>query len=1210
MEDLLREKEAATFAGLEGNTRRVTGKNGVSILYQWDSDGLPVGSFEVRQSGLWTIERPCGYQVSPPSSESGEAWVPCGESVNAQDAYSADGGGTLFWAFSPAVSSQDGPRGRYFTLEFFLKFGGASLADRVICTAKCERISGASQFFYAWVNKDASGVWQRIRVPIRLDGDLPSPYEGALKISLSLAASNASGSPASLSFCYTHPRLLETDQPDLRIETASALLADSASIIRGLSPLAVAYPSGPAGSGSDLLPEDVVRAVLRPLKNQDGTFDLIVSGGRRRISRVLGLYAQPPGVGVANLLQLTEESPRVSWVTMSAVPSEGFRLEESYRIRQSEGRSFGVVTSKKVRLDSAGLPTGDPELFRTAVLDEYGRAIEEGDGDGRTKFFEHSASGNQTRMWLRGQGGTTFDALSSSFDPASNCLTNEVGGIISERYYSDRFLSRLEQGDLWTDYDRDAQGRAVGFSFSEAGSTSESNSAAYYHGSLFTLSGCGYDHCLLLSSDRSGSSYSFQSDIKWVSSLSGSLSEDYYYRNNDISPSDVISTTKEAATGRPKKQFYNNVEKACFAYRDAPLHLVDDGPIQVRDLYSGKTIQYEYDAYRSRKTMVDGDFTASGSLSAGKAAYSFACLSSYLSVQISRTLAYGALSEEKVEIYTPQGDHMVHKTEYDRDSLGRPWSAVLNNTHSRSVFYHEDGRISTVSYSHSNGGSISESYDYDDSGRLEEMTKGGAVTSFDFDWANRLYRESVQAGSSASSKTYSYEEGRLSRVKDETGSYVSYDYDEEGYLESMSRYSSSDDLLSRESYTYDRYGNLTAKMVDNSPTASFAYTRGRLLDSAVLTGFPIPLQFKYDFAGKRTHKGSTEYFYDDDRLVMEHCAGHWKVFFYDDLGVYGILIDRKFYYLIRNALGDVVGIADESHGIIGKYDYDAWGDLRSLWYATGQEEVVMGNPIRYRGYYFDAETGLYWLGSRYYDPKMRRFLTPDSPDCLDPESASGLDPYAYCCNNPVTYADPSGHFPVALGLLLLGFGIGAGIGAGASVITQGLTKGWGNINGWQVLFDAAIGGLSGAVSFSGFGTFASSLTLAGLGFAGSVGGDLITNNGDWSKVNWAKAGTMAGINLLLGFAAGPGVLNKRRIGEALAKVSVSYRAVLTAAKHGLESASRNTWNLYGGRLMTDIALAVPAIISGRMFNATSVMASTAVAMTLFNWGADSYFDWW
>ena len=91
-----------------------------------------------------------------------------------------------------------------------------------------------------------------------------------------------------------------------------------------------------------------------------------------------------------------------------------------------------------------------------------------------------------------------------------------------------------------------------------------------------------------------------------------------------------------------------------------------------------------------------------------------------------------------------------------------------------------------------------------------------------------------------------------------------------------------------------------------------------------------------------------------------------------------------------------------------EYTYDAWGNVLSI---TGQYASSLGkdNPIRYRGYYYDSETGFYYLQSRYYDPAIRRFISADDPEMLGASGTFiGYNLYAYCDNNPVMYVDPYG----------------------------------------------------------------------------------------------------------------------------------------------------------------------------------------------------------
>ena len=80
--------------------------------------------------------------------------------------------------------------------------------------------------------------------------------------------------------------------------------------------------------------------------------------------------------------------------------------------------------------------------------------------------------------------------------------------------------------------------------------------------------------------------------------------------------------------------------------------------------------------------------------------------------------------------------------------------------------------------------------------------------------------------------------------------------------------------------------------------------------------------------------------------------------------------------------------------------------------------MVHSPPIRYRGYYYDDDTGLYYLNARYYSPKWRRFISPDDTTYLDPETVNGLNLYCYCGNDPVNFVDPSGHSvaPIAIAI--------------------------------------------------------------------------------------------------------------------------------------------------------------------------------------------------
>ena len=131
-------------------------------------------------------------------------------------------------------------------------------------------------------------------------------------------------------------------------------------------------------------------------------------------------------------------------------------------------------------------------------------------------------------------------------------------------------------------------------------------------------------------------------------------------------------------------------------------------------------------------------------------------------------------------------------------------------------------------------------------------------------------------------------------------------------------------------------------------------------------------------------------------------------FRYDNVGYpYALIYNNgsttATYYYITNLQGDVMYLVDGNGNQVAAYTYDPYGKILS---ATGAMAEI--NPLRYRGYYYDAETGFYYLQSRYYDPNTCRFINADSYASTD-QGLIGYNMFAYCGNNPVCYTDTSGH---------------------------------------------------------------------------------------------------------------------------------------------------------------------------------------------------------
>ncbi len=208
------------------------------------------------------------------------------------------------------------------------------------------------------------------------------------------------------------------------------------------------------------------------------------------------------------------------------------------------------------------------------------------------------------------------------------------------------------------------------------------------------------------------------------------------------------------------------------------------------------------------------------------------------------------------------------------------------------------------------------------------------------------------------------------------------------------------------------------------------------------------------------------------------------------------LLDR------RDAQGNIVALIDSSGAVVVRYAYDAWGNHAVLDGngndITDANHIGNLNPFRYRGYFYDVETELYYLQTRYYDPEIGRFITIDSIEYLDPEFINGLNLYAYCGDNPVMRVDPDGTF--FLTALLIGLIVGAAVGtvvggtvAGVKAYNSGL-RGWklaGVIFGGAMLgcaVGAAAGALAGAMIGAGGALMGAGASMIGGSFAIAGGG--------------------------------------------------------------------------------------------------------------------------
>ena len=217
-----------------------------------------------------------------------------------------------------------------------------------------------------------------------------------------------------------------------------------------------------------------------------------------------------------------------------------------------------------------------------------------------------------------------------------------------------------------------------------------------------------------------------------------------------------------------------------------------------------------------------------------------------------------------------------------------------------------------------------------------------------------------------------------------------------------------------EKISYDKIGNPIIYR-----GAEMAW-KGRQLTGHTKNG--VTSTFSYDADGLRGSKTvggvKTVYQYVGDKLYYEKRGNSQEFYyFYDSYGklatiYYGTSTSRAIYHTLTNAQGDVIAIYNHTGALVARYEYDAWGNTLSVKDANGnaitqQNHIANANPIRYRGYYYDADLGLYYLQSRYYDSETGRFINADSQ--LN-EDILGDNLFCYCGNNPIVRYDHGGQF--------------------------------------------------------------------------------------------------------------------------------------------------------------------------------------------------------
>ncbi|WP_181151071.1 polymorphic toxin type 8 domain-containing protein [Paenibacillus sp. PCH8] len=393
------------------------------------------------------------------------------------------------------------------------------------------------------------------------------------------------------------------------------------------------------------------------------------------------------------------------------------------------------------------------------------------------------------------------------------------------------------------------------------------------------------------------------------------------------------------------------------------------------------------------------------------------------------------------------------ETEVDR---GHQKSYIYNaNSGLQELSYATGGHSSTVSYDYTELDQVKSiskdnqnliSYQYNDMAAMEQADRAnGILTKADYDTGEQLrtYGDYSSTGSVIREYDYTYDSNEnvktihselgdttyeydaLNQLEQETlpdGTTIKYRYDDVGNRTqkvvvtngqeqtTVYEHNNANQLttVNGQDYLYDNNGNLL-----NDGKQTYIYDAlDQLIEVQDQSGQKIQ-HYSYDENGRRIQStgqsGTVNFFYDGDEVIYETDENNktLREYTWDDSGSpVAMTKDGLTYYYHLNGHGDVVSLTDQAGNEVAQYEYDAWGNIVNQSGSLADE-----NPYRYASYRYNAETGLYYLISRNYNPQLGSFISLDSEQDLDLDNPLNRNGYSYGLNNPVVYVDDDGNNP-------------------------------------------------------------------------------------------------------------------------------------------------------------------------------------------------------
>ena len=506
--------------------------------------------------------------------------------------------------------------------------------------------------------------------------------------------------------------------------------------------------------------------------------------------------------------------------------------------------------------------------------------------------------------------------------------------------------------------------------------------------------------------------------------------------------------------GNVKELFYNG--KLAFSFLSDKTGSV----MRHKDFVNNRQYDYDYDTTGRLVRQVKTDISKTDAENKFVSAYEYdydlnnnitKLASKNGDSSIVHSFTYG-----KDNLLTEYSSDVSSKVTYTYDGLNRQTksSVALKTPLDMSYTYYDSNRgenFTTTKIKEETIAKDTYKYEYDTNGNITDIYK-----KVNNDW-QRLYlyeydefNQLITFCDYINQKQYRYDYDEAGNILTETVSRIgahgqlydsrvnAYGYDDANWGDKLTSYNG-------ETITYDEIGN----PLSYRDGMEMTWLNGRKLTT--LQSGNDSISYKYDSNGVRTSKtvNGVEYTYEYLNGKLMHETRGEKVFdyCYDANGqLYAVSYKANSstnavtYYYAHNWRGDITSIYDGEGNMVAKYEYDAWGNVLTVTNSNNSEitdpnHIANLNPFRYRSYYYDSESGLYYLMSRYYDPVTHRFVNADGY-FQSGDNILDTNMNAYCRNNPIMNLDFNGMvvFSVSLSLNL---GCVFGCGDGMALVFDG-----------------------------------------------------------------------------------------------------------------------------------------------------------------------------